>query len=216
MLLSGKSSTFTGFVIPRLSQLTLKVLSLSSQLHFGGQVKERLTPDPSKNSVTKMRCLKTAFIMARRQCQKFLSIRWTKNSRPSHTHQWKLSNHFCYNIADKIRRDSQRLKLVNIFKIDFCERTYCRTISEETHLHINQMSMRKNVALRGRSGENWTSRVHHSSVSSAKEIYDTENYTKNYTDFLFTINYSFLFFKKKCFDLNIWLPQWVKNGRYLS
>lgn len=75
VLLSGKSSTFTGFVIPRLSQLTLNVLSLFSQLHFGGQVKERLTLDPSKNSVTMMRCLKTAFIMARRQCQKFLSIR---------------------------------------------------------------------------------------------------------------------------------------------
>lgn len=156
VLLSGKSSTFTGFVIPLLSQLTLKVLSLSSQLHFGGQVKERLILDPSKNSVTKMRCLKTAFIMARRQCQKFLSVRWIKNIRPSHTHQWKLSNHFCYNIADKIRRDSQRLKLVNIFQIDFCE-PIVEQSQKKTHLYINQMSMRKNVALRGRSGENWTS-----------------------------------------------------------
>ena len=31
-------------------------------------------------------------------------------------------------------------------------------------------------------------------MSSAKEIYRTENYTKNYTDSLFTINYSFLSF----------------------
>ena len=191
MLLSGKSSTFTGFVIPRLSQLILKVLSLFSQLHFGGQVEERLTLDPSKNSVTKMRCLKTAFIMARRQCQKFLSIRWIKSSRPSHTHQWKLSNHFCYNIADKIRRNSQRPKLVNIFKIDFCEpiveQSQKRSFAYQSHVSKKECYF---------TGEEWGELylLHQSSVSSAKEIYRTENYTKNYTDSLFTINYSFLFF----------------------